>query len=983
LRIVSRTATGPGGELAAFDEVFLHCDPSWQQLLRGTPRIERFEISRPRLRLVCNPQGKWNLEQLLSLPLPQQQGVTPGTVDGAVIEVVDEQKSPPSVYTLRDVHLVVARDSRSHPAQGAIRLQGRLLGDYLRQAELTGQLLPRQKTWNLSCTLRGLDASPEFHAALPAWVCQQCEPLRALRAKVDAKVDVSHDAALAQPLQFSVTAAVSQGRIADPRLPYPWSDISATVRCHPRELVIDNLVARDRQSSIRLSARRAGLGPAAPLFLQIQGRRLVLDRQLFAALPEQYRSIWDKFAPLGEIDVEGTVTFDGRTWHPDLTARCLNLSFQYHKYPYRLERTTGTLRLKNNLLTFDLTSYARTDPLRITGQITNPGPQFTGVIEVRGPNVRLDEDLVAALPEKNRAFVRSLNPSGSFGALLRLWRDDPRQEVQRYFHLTIHRGAIKYEKFRYPLNLSRGTLELRSDAWTFYDLAASNDTGQVVGEGFFSPPDQQDLFFLKLAATHVPLSGDLHDALPPRMQRLWQSLQPRGAVDLPQVEIRYHSKSRQLGLLVEVQPRGDTASIEPREFRYRLEKLQGTIRFQDGHADLYDIRAEHGRVAIATGGYCDISPDGAWHLHLQNLIVDRLAIDRDVLHAVPEGLRQALQELQPAGAINVQGQADLRHSGAAGDHLRADWDLALYLHANRLQPGVELNNLYGEVRLAGTSYAGQLQSRGELALDSVCYGPWQFTDVRGPLWIDNQGVRLGAPTAERIDPLRHPHLSAHCYGGTIYGDAWVARGAPTRYSLRATLEAADLAKLSQEAFPGPQDFSGMVNGQLYLRGAGGGVRDLVGHGNLQLREADIYQLPLLVGLLKVLSLKPPDSRAFSSSDVDFTIQADHVYLGRIDFRGDAVSLLGKGEIDFEKQIHMTFHAMVGRGESKLPLVKEVLGFSSQQILQLHVDGTLDKPNVRSEPFPGVNQVLQQLNELGSPPPQGPQTRIKPAGGLLR
>jgi hypothetical protein len=116
----------------------------------------------------------------------------------------------------------------------------------------------------------------------------------------------------------------------------------------------------------------------------------------------------------------------------------------------------------------------------------------------------------------------------------------------------------------------------------------------------------------------------------------------------------------------------------------------------------------------------------------------------------------------------------------------------------------------------------------------------------------------------------------------------------------------------------------------------------------------------MVSLLKLLSVRQPDTTAFTRSDINFYIQGQHIYVDRIDFSGDAISLLGKGEVDFDKQIRLTFHAMVGRNENRLPVLKDVLGGASKQIMLIHAEGTLDQPSLRREAFPGVNQALQTL-----------------------
>ena len=116
----------------------------------------------------------------------------------------------------------------------------------------------------------------------------------------------------------------------------------------------------------------------------------------------------------------------------------------------------------------------------------------------------------------------------------------------------------------------------------------------------------------------------------------------------------------------------------------------------------------------------------------------------------------------------------------------------------------------------------------------------------------------------------------------------------------------------------------------------------------------------MISLLKILSIRPPDQNAFSDATIDYRIEGEHIYFDRIDFHGDAISLRGKGEMDFQSQIELTFYAMVGRGELDLPVVKQVFRGASQQIMLIHVDGTLAEPGDPPRGPAGVNQALQQL-----------------------
>jgi len=153
---------------------------------------------------------------------------------------------------------------------------------------------------------------------------------------------------------------------------------------------------------------------------------------------------------------------------------------------------------------------------------------------------------------------------------------------------------------------------------------------------------------------------------------------------------------------------------------------------------------------------------------------------------------------------------------------------------------------------------------------------------------------------------------------------------------------------------------GKIMANVELHGVGTSRNALSGRGSLALSDADIYELPVMISLLKILSIRAPDRNAFSTAGMDYEIRGEHIYLNRIDFNGDAISLHGKGEMDFQSNINLSFNTTVGRGELDLPIIKQIYRGASQQILQIHVGRTLQNPEIRKEPFPVVNQALQQL-----------------------
>jgi hypothetical protein len=129
---------------------------------------------------------------------------------------------------------------------------------------------------------------------------------------------------------------------------------------------------------------------------------------------------------------------------------------------------------------------------------------------------------------------------------------------------------------------------------------------------------------------------------------------------------------------------------------------------------------------------------------------------------------------------------------------------------------------------------------------------------------------------------------------------------------------------------------------------------------VRLSNADIYELPVMVALLKVLSIRPPDKKGFDAAECDFRILGEHIDIGRLNFRGDAVTLNGAGEVDWQKRLNLQFYTMVGRDSLQVPILRPLLGEASRQIMTIQVAGTVDQPLVSRKALPVVEKGLQEI-----------------------
>jgi hypothetical protein len=983
LSISDPNVAGPAAELLHIEEALLDCPTDWKELIKGDPPIRRMTIRRPTVRISRRSDGTWDLGELL--PPPHFGNSVPDVSwENGIIEVFDPQKDPASKLVLRDVNLTISPEPAGSPGTRPVvrQLRGTLAGDGLRRVEFEGWLDVQSLACSICGKADGVEISSELRDSLPEPLATRLAPLGDLRGQVELGFQVDYDHAAETPWRFDVTGRLARGRIDDRRLPQALSDISAKFRLNNGGYAIDELTARSGQATLRLSCSGSGLDSTSPLTLTAEVRRLELDPALMCVLPPAMQERWRHYSPAGPIDADVHLDYDGQTWRPQISVTCLDIAFTHYKFPYRLDHGRGSVVLKDDSLKIDLTAYRGRQPVRLTAVVTGPfSPEPMGCFEARGADLQIDEALIAALPEKPQEVARSLDPRGNVSFYVRMWRNRPDEPMHQHLVLDLNGGSACFNGFPYLLTNVRGTLEMLDHDWAFRNLSGVHSTARVTCEGHLTPGLKGRELVLNFVGRDVALEEELRNALSvrnPHMQQAWLGMRPRGVVDLT-AEVRCMVEEMKFSIGVRVRPQRETASIEPFHFPYRLDRIQGdliyTTRDGVGHVDFERCKGEHGPanmpVKVATEGYCDFQPDGRWLMHFEKLSVDQMRFDRELSEALPDRIKKAFAELSPTGAMNLRGSLDLERTGRPSEALRSRWDVSVGLQQNSLQCGpFLLENVCGKASFRGGFDGQHVRSRGELDLDSLSYKDYQLTRVMGPIWIDDRRVLFGpwVDGPENVDaasgvagpPQKPQLLTAAIFGGTLSGEGWITLEPTPRYGMSVTLSDASLGQCAREVMPGRQKLTGKILATAVLSGSGRTRNTLSGRGRITLSEGNVYELPVMVSLLKLFSIREPNQDGFSDGTIDYHVVGEHIYFDRIAFHGDAISLRGSGQMNFQSQIELTFYCLVGRGELDLPVIKQVVRAASQQLMLIHVGGTLQNPEPRQEALPALSQALQQI-----------------------
>jgi hypothetical protein len=179
---------------------------------------------------------------------------------------------------------------------------------------------------------------------------------------------------------------------------------------------------------------------------------------------------------------------------------------------------------------------------------------------------------------------------------------------------------------------------------------------------------------------------------------------------------------------------------------------------------------------------------------------------------------------------------------------------------------------------------------------------------------------------------------ADYFGGQIYGPVRIEFGPRPRYKLNLTAAQVNLGKFGGHNF-NDDGFKGDAVGQLYLEGEGTEINGLKGNGRIDVPNGQMYNLPLLLDLLKFLGLHWPDRTAFEEMHAQFGIHGRRVHLRRLDLLGNAISLKGNGEFDLDgSDLQIDFYPTWRFEQFLPPSVRRLPGDVSKNILTIEMRG---------------------------------------------
>ncbi|MHC5108705.1 MAG: hypothetical protein ACYTHJ_02355 [Planctomycetota bacterium] len=155
----------------------------------------------------------------------------------------------------------------------------------------------------------------------------------------------------------------------------------------------------------------------------------------------------------------------------------------------------------------------------------------------------------------------------------------------------------------------------------------------------------------------------------PRLKRFYRDYAPVGAVDMELIATK-HAGADQPLQLERLTLTGKNAEATPRWFPYTVSNLVGTVEFRPDGIHLNDIVGSHGSGIVHATGY--LKEAKPWTAATLRITGRQLAIDQDMLAALPPTFHNAMVKLNAEGDLDVI--CDLQRQGGSSE-MRHPWQM--------------------------------------------------------------------------------------------------------------------------------------------------------------------------------------------------------------------------------------------------------------------------------------------------------------------
>jgi len=791
-----------------------------------------------------------------------------------------------------------------------------------------------------------------------------------------------------KPLDFLAKWTCNEGRYQHPSLPQAIEELRGVVTMRPSGAKIETAQGRFGESICQLSGATIGFNPESDLSFRLVASNLLINERVSAALPIPVQQALDKIRPRGLLDLDSRLERVSGKWKADAVVDLQGIDVNVDRFPYPVSQVIGKVHFRDTQVwTEQLSGLAGSQRINISFLKSAPETKRPSWVRLAmdGP-IQIDSTLLQSLTPRGESqsklekFVRSLSPRGSVHLVDGKWDTNSTGQKTHTIDLRLSDGNVRYTGFPYALYDVAGRVVSHDETVQLIDFTAKNgDNALITCEGTFENlaqliprrPEGDWRVGLHFQADELPLDETFRAALPSDSQQTWDALAPTGVLDLLDVQVMHAANLPSPQLLIAAKQQTRTTldqrsvSLRPTMIPYRLDIMEGAVRFDGKQVLIESLDARHDATRLAADGRCTKSSNGQWRLDMNVRSGSRLHPDSELVNSLPTQVRGAFQRLQLRGPLSIRGTTSILMPDARHPDPIIDWGLTVQLEGNRIGDVGPVHNLRGEIMVQGKRDGLAVTADGVVNIDSMHIDDKQVTAIHGPFAIRDDRLLLGETIAlvGEQTSLTQPNktispIEGRLFGGvaSLSGDVLLSNG---NFDVTMAIRDGDVATLLADLGETHSTVVGNIDGRVRLEGTVGASHLLKGSGSGKLSGANLYQVPILVQVFNMLRVKPSEAVAFTDGEVRYAIYGDHVTFNQIQLWGDLIALHGSGTMNRTKEVDLSFNTRVSPQNGWSQIMRP-FGENQYTLWTIDVKGPLSDPTIERRTLTTVNDTLERL-----------------------
>lgn len=702
--------------------------------------------------------------------------------------------------------------------------------------------------------------------------------------------------------------------VCDAKFPYQLEHVQGEIELNGRNLNIKALQAKHGPVDLEIQGNIENMGPKALIDLRITSPNLKFEDDLKAALSKPNQMVWFAFLPTGTTGLEyHYLRLPNGEKEKTMEFNLKKAGATYKHFPYPLENLTGTIRVESSQIQLKHLQAVYDDGRKVglDGQVyieKDKEPNFK--IQLIAEQIPVDKQLIEAMPEEQRAFLKKLNMDAVADLKVDLFSSDTGAYPVDYIaHIDLNGKSLRYEDFPIPVTDLKLKVDITHDWIRIHEydgLAAGSKlrmSGEIYPRGIQS---DEPAVCLDLDLREFELDETFWRAMGSKAQRYLGGFRADGNISVT-------------GRLAVNAPEGSCQSND-----LKVQFGNNFITWQEqylGHArgNLY-LRKDY--AAFEKFSFTGID--------LEKIPLEMLSEKNKMLYA----------SVNPKGNIDVTFKQGIV---VLGDENLESFDMDVGINFRNFTYGQKeivqdlTGALEGDIQIDRSSKT--LQTAMQYDIEHLYYRNWKITDIRGDLKYFPRDRRFVSD-----------NVSAYLYDGSILGGFAINLQDPndTHYSVDVKLSDINVHDFLMAGHDpqGDEIKEGLASGQVSLKVPFSNLKRPDGNITVYVKDMKLGKQSVLGKILTTIQFKQPENFIFSELEFDALVNGPELDCRRVRIVGKPLLFYGSGDLNLDShQVRMqlvSFDRIIGKEDDILNMLARGIGSA---LWKIEINGDIKDPKV--------------------------------------